>query len=759
MTRTRILIVEDEGIVARDIERQLLCLGYDPVGKASTGEEAIALAGTHRPHLVLMDIHLAGTLDGVDAAVAIRAQFAIPSVFLTAYANDEVVERAKRAEPLGYIIKPFDEHSLRTTIEIALHKDKSDGQLRQSEARYRAVVQSANDGIVTADSHGTIVGWSPAAADLFGYTDAEAIGQPVTMLVPVRHLEGHLAGFRRLQSRDRTHTLNRVRELEGRCKDGSEFPLELSVATWETAEGWFVTGMIRNVAERVRSESAARLQSAALSAAANAIVITDRDGLIQWVNPAFCALTGYGCDEAVGRNPRELVKSGVHEASFYEQMWTTLLAGQVWDGEVTNRRKDGTLYVEAQTITPVKNAAGEITNFIGVKRDLTQQKRLQAQFLQAQKMEVVGRLAGGIAHDFNNLLTVINGTADLALSELPATDPMRAEFEQIQEAGSRATRLTRQLLAFSRKQILAPVALNLRAHVSQMASMLCRLVGEDIELVVDAAPELDHVLADPGQIEQVLMNLAVNARDAMPTGGVLTIETRNVMLDHAFAAEQQGISAGPHVALVVTDTGVGMTAEVRQRIFEPFFSTKGAGKGTGLGLATIYGIVQQSGGCILVDSKTGAGTSFTILLPSTSACAATQPADITKAAPGTETILLVEDERDLRDLATRMLRSAGYTVLAASSGQHALSTLQSHDAQVHVVFTDVVMPGMSGADLVADLAVRYPDIRVLFTSGYTDDARLGEGLIAAGGHFIAKPYTAAELTRMLRRVLDSSDAR
>ncbi len=753
MARARILVVEDEAIIARDIERLLLELGYDPVGLASSAEEALDLARVLQPQMVLMDIRLQGGVDGIEAAIALREKFSIASIFLTAFATDAVVERAKLAEPLGYLVKPFDADTLRSTIEIGLHNERVERQLRRSESRYRAVVQSAHDAIVTADRHGTIVDWSPSAATLFGYTQAEAEGQPVTILIPERFLADHLEGMRRLEESG-AEPRGECRELVARRRDGSEFPIELSVSRWESAEGWYATAIIRDATVRVQAESDLRLQAEALNATANAMVITDREGTIQWVNPAFSRMTGYSQDDAVGRNPRDLVSSGEQDEDFYQRMWGTLLAGRVWEGELVNRRKDGSHYVEEQTITPVRGAAGQITHFIGVKRDLTESKRLQQQFLQAQRMEVVGRLAGGIAHDFNNLLTVINGTADLALSALPPGHPLRFELETIQQAGDQAARLTRQLLAFSHQQILAPQVVNLSSHLTSASAMLLRLVGSDIDLEISTAPDLDNVVADPSQLEQVLLNLAVNARDAMPEGGKLTIEARNVDLDEAFQARHPGVSPGPHVMLSVSDTGVGMPPEVCSRAFEPFFTTKEIGQGTGLGLATVHGIVQQSGGLVLVDSKPGKGARFRIYLPSAGPGAAVVQVARRDGSPGgTETILLVEDEPTLGDLTARMLRRVGYSVLLATSGAEALEVWRQHRGPLHLLLADVAMRGISGPEVAARIVADQPEIKVLFTSGYAEDELLRKNL-SSTRHFLAKPYTGPQLTRKVRDVLD-----
>ncbi|MDZ4258671.1 MAG: PAS domain S-box protein [Gemmatimonadales bacterium] len=514
--------------------------------------------------------------------------------------------------------------------------------------------------------------------------------------------------------------------------------------------------LLRDITERIRAEAEIRLQSAALNAAANPIVITDRSGTIVWINAAFTKCTGYGAGEAIGMNPRDLVKSGVHDRAFYKNLWDTVLAGNVWHGEMTNRRKDGSLYPEDQTITPVKDDHGEVTHFIAIKQDLTEEKQLRTQFLQAQKMESVGRLAAGIAHDLNNLLTVINATADLASTTLSEDDPLRTDLQDIHRAGDRAAALTRQLLAFSRKEIVKPDVLDLSTVVADLQGMLPRLIGEDIGVVVVPAKELGSVLADRGQIEQVILNLAVNARDAMPTGGTLTITTQDVELDEAFAARHPSVVSGPHVMLAVSDTGVGMDEATRMRIWEPFFTTKEPGKGTGLGLSTVYGIVKQSGGSIWVDSELGRGTTFTIYLPRVEKVAQQrQPTRSAMPVHGTETILIVDDEEALRRVATRIVESAGYTVLTAANGGEALRLLECHDGPVHLMLTDVVMPGMSGTDLAARIVDTRPQMKVLYTSGYTDDAILQRGVLNAAMHFIHKPYTMAELTRKVREVLDS----
>jgi two-component system cell cycle sensor histidine kinase/response regulator CckA len=390
------------------------------------------------------------------------------------------------------------------------------------------------------------------------------------------------------------------------------------------------------------------------------------------------------------------------------------------------------------------------------RRAEAERAKLEAQFRQAQKMEAIGRLAGGVAHDFNNLLSVILGYADLAAARAAGDERLRGELAEIRRAGESAAALTRQLLAFSRQQVLRPVVLDVNEVVRGLEPMLARLLGEDVDLQLRLAPELGRVEADPHQIEQVVMNLAVNARDAMPGGGQLTIETADVELDEAYAASHVGVATGPHVVLAVRDDGVGMDAETRERLFEPFFTTKEAGKGTGLGLATVYGIVRQSGGNVWVYSEPGMGTIFRVYLPRAAEGAAPAAASSGAAPPrgGDETVLLVEDREPLRQLLARTLAGAGYTVLAATNGNDALRVCDEHAGAVHLVLTDVVMPEMGGLELVARLRDRHPGLRVLFMSGYSEEAVARHEGIDPARNFLGKPFSVAELQRRVRDLLD-----
>jgi len=517
-----------------------------------------------------------------------------------------------------------------------------------------------------------------------------------------------------------------------------------------------VLGTYMDITERKRAQESSVRLATAVEQSAEAIVITDANGSILYTNPAFEKTTGYTFAEVLGQNPR-ILKSGKQDDEFYRRMWTVLSAGKVWSGHLINKRKDGTLFEESATISPVRDRGGQIVNYVAVKRDVSNERRLEQQLFQAQKIEAIGRLAGGVAHDFNNLLGVITGYGGIVHRRLAGEDPLKGKVEQILKAAERAAGLTRQLLAFSRKQVLQPEILDLNAVVSDMDKMLRRLIGEDVEFTTLLDPHLGSVRADPGQIEQVIMNLAVNARDAMPDGGRLTLETRNADLDADYAATRPPTRTGSYVALVVTDTGSGMDAATQARIFEPFFTTKEAGKGTGLGLATVYGIVKQSEGYIWLYSEVGVGTTFKIYLPRIDERAAVarrqEPGPLFR---GSETALLVEDEASLRELLREVLEANGYSVLVARDGAEALKIAEAHTGTIHIMVTDVIMPGMSGPKIVDLVAPTRPEMKVLFLSGYSDESATRHALVGPGRAFLSKPFGPEVLLRKVRESLDAA---
>ena len=518
--------------------------------------------------------------------------------------------------------------------------------------------------------------------------------------------------------------------------------------------------VVKDTTEGRQTEAELGRLSAVVERSNEAVLITGVDGTIVYVNPAFTEITGYTREQALGKNPRFL-KSGSQDQKLYKDLWDTILAGKIWHGEMTNRRQDGSLYVQEMTIIPAQDRHGENKHFIGIGLDVTARRETEEQLRQAQKMESVGRLAGGVAHDFNNLLTIIHGYGRLLKEHLETDSPLQAYCEEVLKAGESAAGLTRQLLAFSRRQILAPQVLDLNLVVGDLERMLRRLIGEDIDLVTIQQHDLGRVKADRGQIEQVIVNLVVNARDAMPQGGKLTVETANVNLDESFTRTHEGAPPGPHVMLAVSDTGVGMDAETLAHIFEPFFSTKEKGKGTGLGLATVYGIVKQSAGSIWAYGEPGQGSTFKAYFPRSDEPVSELEQAMTqfKSTRGSETVMVVEDEEGVRSLVCKTLASQGYKVLEADGPLEAVSTIERYTQPIHMLLTDVVMPQMSGKVLADRVPALHPEARVLYMSGYTDDAVVRHGILEANTFFLQKPFTLRALVQKVREVLDSDRLR
>jgi two-component system cell cycle sensor histidine kinase/response regulator CckA len=629
--------------------------------------------------------------------------------------------------------------------------------LRASEIRYRRLFESAKDGILILNADtGCIEDVNPFMTELTGYSRDEFLGKHLWQIGPFKDTAASKDSFAELQARDYV----RYDDLPLKTHDGRQVQVEFVSNVYLENERKVIQCNIRDITVRRRAEDELRMRDRAIQAVSLGIVITDSsspDNPIIYASPGFTRLTGYTSEEITGRNCRFLQGADTDPAST-ATIGEAIRKGHNCTVELLNYKKDGTSFWNNLVISPLSDGAGHITSFVGVQTDVTERRQLETQLRQAQKMEAVGRLASGVAHDFNNILSVILSYAEITSGDLKSDDPILADVEEIKNAALRATDLTKQLLAFSRQQVLQAKVLNAYQSVIGMEKMLRRLLGADIELTVLPASDLWSVKADPSQLEQVLMNLAVNARDAMPQGGELTIETRNVVLDDDYARAHHGVRPGPYVMLAVADNGIGMGHETQARIFEPFFTTKEHGKGTGLGLATVFGIVKQSGGHIWVYSEPGKGTTFKVYLPSVSGVADVRPSEVpaTGLDGAGETILLVEDDDQVRTLAQSILRRRGYVVLAAPNGGEALLICEKHGAKIDLLLTDAVLPRMSGRQLAERLATLRPHMRVLFMSGYTDDAILQHGILDSGVAFLQKPLTPTSLTRKVREVLSLS---
>ncbi|PYN71991.1 MAG: hybrid sensor histidine kinase/response regulator [Candidatus Rokuibacteriota bacterium] len=642
MPKSRILVVEDEILVREDIEDCLAGLGHEVVSVASTGADALRKIPTARPDLVLMDIRLKGDMDGVETARQIRTNFRLPVIFLTAHADDSTLQRAKAADPLGYIVKPFAETTVNAVIQTAMHKHELDRRLRESEEWLTTTLGSIGEAVLATDSSRKITFMNPVAEGLTGWSAEEAMGKDVDTVFPL--------------------------------KDGStREPIPSPVAT----------------------------------------ILRDGKGV--------------------------------------ELTADTILVC-----------RDGSERQIADSACPIKDKAGNVTGTVLVFRDTSERLRAAEALRELQKMDAVGRLAGGVAHEFNNLLTVINGYAQQSLNKLTPANALHTPLLAILTAGERAGELTRQLLAFSHREINSPRVIDLNALIVDYAKVLRSLLGDNVELCAVVLPSPLAVKADSAQLEEVLMNLAVNARDAMPEGGRLTIETAAVTLEQN--ALDPDLPAGPYALLTVSDTGCGMTAEVQQHLFEPFFTTKDVGQGTGLSLAAVYGIVQQHQGNLRVRSQRGEGTTFRIYLPRLADVAETAepPKPPMPKVAGSGTILLVDDEPLVRGLARDVLVPLGYNLLHAEGGPEALLICAAHPGPIHLLLTDVSMPGMNGRVVSERARQLRPGLRVMYMSGYCGGVIDSLEVLKPGDEFIVKPFTAIALASKVRELLgptgDAGDA-
>ena len=686
----------------------------------------------------------------------------------------------------------------------------AEAALLQSQERNRAIVDTALDGVITIDAAGIVTEWNAQATAIFGWTREEAMGKLLSeTIIPERDREAHAQGIREYLQSGVGPVLNRRIEISARHRDEHEFPVELAVSPARIGETYIFSAFVRDITDRRRDERRLASQYAVTRVLSEAVTLEEAvpkiiqavgeslewdlgvfwrvdkpSGTLRclqhWHAAGVCAgefiaanqLHGFKMGKGLpGRiwergqpvwirdimgDPAEVraeaaIKAGIHGAFGFP----IRISGEV-DGVIEFFSRQ-VREPDEELLSMIVDVALRIGQFGERARAEEALRQTEAQLRQAQKMEAVGRLAGGVAHDFNNLLTVIRGYSELVLSRLTAADPSRREMDEVKKAADRAAGLTSQLLAFSRRQFVATKIVDLNTIIMNMDGMLRRLLGEDIvDLCVDLDPRLASIKADPGQIEQVIMNLAVNARDAMPMGGRLTIETRNVEIDKDTRRETMMLENGSYVLLAIRDTGQGMSEETQSHLFEPFFTTKEKGKGTGLGLSTVYGIVKQSGGTIGIESKLGQGTVCKIFFPKVDEAAQTVPVvnGSVGRAVGRETILVVEDDPSVRGLVQEALRVSGYDVLVARHGIEALLTGAKHMGPIHLLLTDVAMPQMSGPEVAEKLTGVRPDIKVLYMSGYPDHPVFEQGRVKRDTAFLHKPFTPTVLTQKVREVLD-----
>lgn len=877
----RILICEDEVILAKDLADSLKDLGYEVAGKASSGEDCIRLAEETRPDLILMDIDLKGEIDGIEAAEQIRARMDIPVVYVTVYAEKDLLEKATHTGPYGYLSKPVGFLELKSTVEMALFKHKADRQLRASEVKFRSLVEQIPAIVYEAacDQSSTKVYVSPHVESLLGFSQEDFVADP--------DLWGKM-----LHTDDRARVMA---DLSKRRESGETFVSEYRMIARDDRTIWFrdearvvcdgigqppcVQGVMFDITDLKKSEEALteseeRFSKSFVNNPAGLTIVHMDTNRVLEVNDAWTKIFGYSREEAIGRTTMEL---GIYDAETYRKIMEEIrVKGQVRNVEVTvknrtgedrvllvsrevipmgdvphllamgvditDRKKaeealtaseekfrqlaevafegilfhDGGVLLDAneqfyttmgyepdeligtqimeKSIAPesIDTVRGHIASgftepyeIVGLRkdgsriplevrarlkriggkdiravalRDLSQRKEMERRLVEAQKMEAVGTLAGGISHDFNNLLQIISGNAELLEIELAQRDLRFTEMDAIRQAAHRGADLVKQILTFSRRVDMKFEIINLNDDVKNTERLLYRTIPKMIGIELMLEDRLHPVRADSTQIEQILINLAVNAKDAMPDGGTLAIKTQNLNVKNQYCKGCGGHFTGQYVLLTVSDTGHGMDEDVLQHIFEPFFTTKGLAEGTGLGLATVFGIVKMHGGHIGCESEVGKGTTFAIYFPA----AETHKPDIesiheaTAVAGGTETILVVDDEPMIAELAARMLENAGYSVITASTGREALDIYAQHNSDVALVILDLIMPEMGGEQCLKELLKINPQVKAVISSGFAITGDTKDFLDEEAKGKVAKPFNMRELLRAVRHVLDGT---
>ena len=754
MTKAQILVVEDEAIVAVDIQRSLQGLGYAVAATASSGEEAIKKAQERSPDLVLMDIVLKGTINGMEAAEHIRLQLDIPIVYLTAYTDEKTLEQAKITEPFGYLVKPYEDKMLHTTIEMALYKHKMEKKLRESEEWLSTTLKSVGDAVIATDAKGCVRFMNPVAQSLTGWKQEDAEGRALQDIFNIVNEET------RERLRDPVAKVIREGLVVGLAnhtvliaRDGTERPIDDSGAPIKDARGNIlgVVLVFRDVSERREAEEAlVRAKETwenTFDAIADCITILDENHRIIRANQAVADAFNTTKESLVGQTCYEILYGRTEPMSSCPLLVTkkTMRPHTI---EVTDTDLGRTFICST---SPMLETDGKLVGYTHTRKDITESKRLEARLQYVQKMEAIGTLAGGIAHNVNNLLMGIRGNASLMSFEADDPDIVRERLKKIDELVQSGSELTSQLLGYARegRYEVKPISLN---QLVTDTSTTFGMTKMQVKIHRELAEDLSAVEADHGQIEQVLWNLFINASDAMGGGGELYLKTTNITHEQ-MRGKPYKPNPGNYVLLTVTDTGTGIDEKIIERIFDPFFTTKGISQGTGLGLASAYGIIKAHRGYIDVESKLGHGSTFSIYLPASERRLQEVLKTASEVIKGTGTVLLVDDEEFVLEVGKELLEAIGYRVLLAREGQEAIDTYDRNQDDIDIVVLDMIMPGVGGGNVYDRMKEINPDVKVLLASGYSIDGEASEILERGCNAFIQKPFTMKDLSRNISEIL------
>ncbi len=779
--RYAVLVIDDEASVRTSVSAFLEDFDYR-VWEAETGREGIEIVKRERPDVVLVDLRLP-EMDGLDVLKSINSITPdTPTIVISGTGVIGNVVEALRLGAWDYLIKPIEEMSvLLYSVERVLERARlvrqnrayqehlerevakrteqlrrTNQELQESVQKYQLLAENLRDVVLALSLEGVITYCSPAVLEFAGYHPEEVVGNHISRYVVDTDQRNYamalLEGIKTSSIAEQNQTL----EFTISRKNGASFPVEVTMKTVvKDDQVVSLQCVLRDISERRRSEEESRWKSEALEQSLDGIAIADQNGFLRFVNSAWAVMHGYQ-KEAIKQQNIEVFYSQEQDTLDIASFKTEVNEVGGYKGILNHVKKDGTVFPVRVSTTLIKNSSGAVIGSVSIARDISEEIRLEAQLRHAQRMESIGRLAGGIAHDFNNLLSPILGYSEMLLSEFSPNDPRYEDLMEIKGASSRAKALTRQLLAFSRKQVLTMQKVDLNQVISEFKGILRRTIRENIDIVVDLSESPSAVRADISQIEQILMNLAVNAQDAMPQGGRLTISTKGVAPEQLLCEVHPNSNKGPCILLEVGDTGCGMDSATQKSIFDPFFTTKEKGEGTGLGLSTVHGIIEQHGGTIHVHSEPGKGTKFRILFPCIGPRA---PGVVSTPVPqvvrgGNETVLVVEDVESVRNVVCSILGKHGYRVINAGDAMECQNLANDGNRSVDLLITDIVMPEKTGWEIYQYLVTVWPQLKVLYMSGYTDDVIALHTVADKEIDFIQKPFTVQTLTAKVREILE-----